>query len=104
MEISRPGRQDRRESSDFVAAEDAGAYADSAGPLLEHAVGVEWYDRYGTEVDRAAMTLCLLRRAKAGDLVVLSANPLEDIRNTRKIEWVVQSGVPHRPAEFLPKR
>jgi hypothetical protein len=67
VEISRPGRLERRESSDFVAAEDAGAYADSAGPLLEHAVGVEWYDRYGTEVDRAAMTLCLLRRAKAGE-------------------------------------
>jgi imidazolonepropionase-like amidohydrolase len=43
-------------------------------------------------------------RGKIADLVVLSANPLEDIRNTRKIEWVVQSGVPHRPAEFLPKR
>ena len=43
-------------------------------------------------------------RGKIADLVVLSANPLEDIRNTRKIEWVVQSGAMHRPAEFLPKR
>jgi hypothetical protein len=67
VEISRPGGRERRKCSDFVAAEDAGAYADSAGPLLEQAVGVEWYDRYGTEVDRAAMTLCLLRRAKAGE-------------------------------------
>jgi hypothetical protein len=67
VEISRPGGLERRESSDFVAAEDAGAYADSAGPLLEQAVGVEWYDRYGTEVDRASLTLCLLRRAKAGE-------------------------------------
>ena len=67
MEISRPGGLERRKTSDFVAAEDAGAYADSAAPLLEQAVGVEWYDQYGTEVDRAAMTLCLLRRAKAGE-------------------------------------
>ena len=43
-------------------------------------------------------------RGKIADLVVLSANPLDDIRNTRKIEWVVQSGVMHKPAEFLPKR
>jgi hypothetical protein len=67
VEISRPGGLKRRESSDFVAAEDAGAYAESAGPLLEQAIGVEWYDRYGTQVDHAAMTLCLLRRAKAGE-------------------------------------
>jgi imidazolonepropionase-like amidohydrolase len=43
-------------------------------------------------------------RGKIADLVVLSANPLEDIRNTRKIEWVIQSGTLHRPDEFLPKR
>ena len=67
MEISRPGGPDRRESSDFVAAEDAGAFADSAGPLLEQAVGVEWYDRYGNDADHAALTLCRLRRARAGE-------------------------------------
>ena len=67
MEISRPGGPERRESRDFVAAEDAGAYAESAGPLLEQAVGVEWYERHGTDVDRAALTLCRLRRARAGE-------------------------------------
>jgi hypothetical protein len=67
VEISRPGGPEPRESSDFVAAEDAGAYADSAGPLVEQAVGVEWYERYGSEVDRAALTLCRLRRARAGE-------------------------------------
>jgi len=67
VEISRPGDLQRRESSDFVAAEDAGAYADSAGHLVEQAVGVEWYERYGSDVDRAALTLCLLRRARAGE-------------------------------------
>ena len=67
MEISRPGGRERRESSDFVAAEDAGAYAESAGPLVEQAVGVGWYDQYGSDVDRAALTLCRLRRARAGE-------------------------------------
>ena len=35
------------------------------------------------------------------DLVVLSADPLEDIRNTRRIERVVSRGVMRRPAEIL---
>jgi imidazolonepropionase-like amidohydrolase len=43
-------------------------------------------------------------RGKIADLVVLSADPLEDIRNTRRIERVIQSGVVHRPADLLPKR
>ena len=35
--------------------------------LLERAVGVEWYRQHGTDVDRAALTLCRLRRARAGE-------------------------------------
>ena len=30
------------------------------------------------------------------DLVVLDANPLENIRNTRKLVWVMKGGTPHR--------
>jgi imidazolonepropionase-like amidohydrolase len=41
---------------------------------------------------------------KIADLVVLSADPIADIRNTRRIAWVVQSGQPSRPAELLPPR
>jgi imidazolonepropionase-like amidohydrolase len=36
------------------------------------------------------------------DLVVLDANPLEDIRNTRRIRLVVKGGVPWRPSTLLP--
>ena len=56
-----------RDSSNFVAAEDAGAHADEAVELLARAVGVEWYRQHGTEVDHAALELCLLRRARAGE-------------------------------------
>ena len=42
--------------------------AEQALPLLERAVGVEWYHQHGTDVDHAALTLCLLRRAKAGQM------------------------------------
>lgn len=38
---------------------------------------------------------------KLADLVVLSANPLEDVRNARAIEWVIKGGVPRKPEELL---
>jgi hypothetical protein len=59
--------QRKRDSSDFVAAEDAGRLSDEASKLIEQAVGVEWYRQHGTDVDRATAVLCRLRRAKAGE-------------------------------------
>lgn len=38
---------------------------------------------------------------KLADLVLLNANPLEDIRNTRQIELVVRGGQVCRPSELL---
>ena len=63
-----PGAGEKgRDSSNFVAAEDAGRLADNASDLLEKAVGVEWYRQHGTDVDRATLNLCRLRRARAGE-------------------------------------
>src|SRR5262249_60919104 len=59
--------QKKRDSSNFVAAEDAGRLSEEASELLERAVGVEWYRQHGTDVDRATAVLCRLRRAKAGE-------------------------------------
>jgi hypothetical protein len=39
---------------------------------------------------------------KLADLIVLSANPLGDIRHTRQIEWVIRGGTPVRPPGLLP--
>jgi hypothetical protein len=63
-----PGWQDAgRGSSDFVvAAEDAVSLVEQAVPLINRAVGIQWYSESGTDVDRAALTLCLLRRTLAG--------------------------------------
>ncbi|MFN8570539.1 MAG: amidohydrolase family protein [Gemmatimonadaceae bacterium] len=41
---------------------------------------------------------------KVADLVILTADPVADIRNTRKIAWVIQGGLPSRPAALLPDR
>ena len=66
MQIPGQGEK-RRDSSNFVAAEDAGARADEAVELVDRAVGVEWYMQHGTDVDHAALSLCLLRRARSGE-------------------------------------
>jgi hypothetical protein len=41
---------------------------------------------------------------KTGDLVLLSADPLADIRNTRRIVVVLQRGAVLQPKELLPAR
>ena len=67
MQIPGGGPSETRTTRDFVAAEEAGALEERAVPLLDGAVGVEWYRQHGTEIDRATATLCRLRRAKAGE-------------------------------------
>ena len=34
-------------------------------------------------------------------MLVLSANPLDDLSNWRKIDWVINKGVPQLPASFI---
>ena len=67
MQIPGAGGLERRNTGDFVAAEDAGSLEEQAIPLLDRAVGVEWYRQHGTDIDRATVTLCRLRRARAGE-------------------------------------
>ena len=62
-----PGDEKRPQSGGIVAAEDAYRLATDAAGLVEQAVGVEWYTQGGNQADRAALTLCRLRRAKAGE-------------------------------------
>jgi hypothetical protein len=58
---------EQRPPADFaVAAEDAAKLTAAAGPELEQAVNVQWYEVSGNDVDRAALTLCRLRRTMAG--------------------------------------
>jgi hypothetical protein len=61
-----PGADDPRETTFAIAADDAVAAMGAAGQLLEQAIDVEWYEEHGSDVDRAAVVLCRLRRAFAG--------------------------------------
>jgi hypothetical protein len=63
-------------SAEDGAATDGSDISAQAPRLLEEAIGVEWYERPGSDVDRAAYALCRLRRAggvSAGDEAVRQA-------------------------------
>jgi hypothetical protein len=63
-----PGEHEKQaDSRYFVAAEDVGKLREEAGPLLDAAVGVGWYEQPGNAIDGAALTLCRLRRARGGE-------------------------------------
>ncbi len=68
MKIPRrePGGPPRPAPDVAAAAEDTATLFDQAGAVLGSVTGVDWYHEGGTAVDRAAFTLCRLRRARAG--------------------------------------
>src|SRR5262249_311591 len=41
-----------------------------------------------------------LEKGKRSDLIVISGNPLEEIHNTRKLEYVVANGMMYQTAEL----
>jgi len=59
-------RDHRPDPTQFVAVEDAAQLTNELGPLVERAVGVQWYETIGNDADVAALALCRLRRARAG--------------------------------------
>jgi hypothetical protein len=62
-----PGKAERsKDAESFVAAEDAAHHFSEAARLIDQAAGAGWYEP-GGDADRAALTLCRLRRARAGE-------------------------------------
>jgi hypothetical protein len=62
-----PRKGKARSEADFtVATDDAARLSDEVVPLIERAVGVQWYDTVGNDADIAALALCRLRRSSAG--------------------------------------
>jgi hypothetical protein len=115
MQIPRADEKGR-DSSNFVAAEVAGAYGDRAIELLDRAVGVEWYSQHGTDVDRAALALCRLRRARAGEkglpqagdnavrAVLAEARPEAVLwLASRAISYLDESGFPESVEPWFPE-
>ena len=65
--MASPGNEQRRNVGSIVAAEDVQRLRADAGSLVEGALGIEWYEQVGNDADRAALNLCRLRRARAGE-------------------------------------
>lgn len=62
-----PGKHTEGRGRDSTFAGEAAAeLADEAPLIIDSAVGVEWYERPGSDVDYAGYVLCRLRRARAG--------------------------------------
>ena len=62
-----PRGNERRDSGFNMATDDASRLVAEVGPILERAAGVAWYEQHGSDVDLAALTLCRIRRASAGE-------------------------------------
>ena len=58
--------------------------------------------RYPAEAMRLEGTMGTLERGKRADMIVLEANPLKDIRNTRKIYLVFKEGRRINPKDLIP--
>lgn len=96
-----------RDTRYFVAAEDVSRLTEEAAAALDNAIGIEWYERHGSEVDRAARNLCLLRRARAGEkgspqqgdeavrqVLGLASTPALAWLASRAISYMDESGFP----------
>lgn len=55
----------------------------------------------GAEVSGLLDVTGTIEVGKSADLVLLTGNPLANISNSRKIEWVMQAGRVHQPAVLL---
>ncbi|MEX0850582.1 MAG: hypothetical protein WD015_03675 [Gaiellaceae bacterium] len=113
MRIPRP--DDPRETGFHVAAEDAAQLAVGIRPLVERAEGVPWYE-LGNDADRAALSLCRLRRASAaqsggsqhGDeavrIVLAEASPEALVWiASRAISYMDENGYPETVERWFPE-
>ena len=41
-----------------------------------------------------------MEKGKRGDLILITGNPLEDIHNTRNVDYVITNGVMYHTAEL----
>ena len=111
-----PGSDKKVRHTKSFLAEDASRLKDEASALLDRALGVEWYERVGNEVDFAASALCRLRRARAGEkggplhgdeavrAALIRANPEALVWfASRAISYMDETGFPEAVEPWLTK-
>ena len=75
-----------------------------AGAGIPNADVLRMATRNGAISLRRASEFGTVEPGKRADLVVLDADPIADIKNTRRIAWVIQDGRMARPETYLPAR
>lgn len=80
-------------------AEELRLLVDSVGLTPEKALLAATRDA-AIAIGPAAGDAGTIAPGKRADLVLLSADPLADIRNVRRVEWVMLAGVLHRPEDL----
>jgi imidazolonepropionase-like amidohydrolase len=75
-----------------------------AGAGIPNAEVLKMATRNGAIALRRTSEFGTVEPGKRADLVVLDADPIADIRNTRRIGWVVLDGRMVKPEEYLPER
>jgi len=112
-----PGGDEKgRTTKFFVAADDASRLANEASPLVDRALGADWYNRPGNDVDFAAYMLCRLRRARAGEkggplhgdeavrVALIRANPEALVwLASRAISYMDETGFPEAVEPWFAK-
>jgi hypothetical protein len=111
-----PRADDPREVGFGIAADDGARLAEAVPSLLEEAADSDWYERPGSDVDRAALALCRLRRAMAGQgggpqagdeavrFALEQASPEALIWFTsRAISYMDENGFPDAVARWFPE-
>ncbi|MYH48317.1 MAG: amidohydrolase family protein [Gammaproteobacteria bacterium] len=68
---------------------------------IPEAAVLRFATRNAAEALRVDDDLGTIEAGKIADLVILGANPLDDIRNTRDVRMVFKDGVAYDPAELL---
>ncbi len=76
-------------------------FADAGIPLIDI---LRFATQYAAETVGAGDDLGTLEVGKLADIVLLDANPLEDIKNTQTIWRVIKGGFVFDPEDLRPER
>jgi len=86
---------------------DATRLSETVEPLIAEAKGVSWYDTVGSSVDLAVARLCLLRRAKAGELSSTSGGDdavrtILDRADPEAVAWLLTRAISYMDEQGFP--
>jgi hypothetical protein len=98
----------QRPPEDFVAAEDAQFLAENAVSRIDAGEGVSWYEEHGSAADHAALTLCRLRRARAGELRSPEAGDEAvrvalELADAKAVRWLASRAISYMDESGFPE-